>query len=1082
MEIIQFNYVYFLYTIEKNKNWEITCEHPIKILSTFNKINDENIAFNINLYEIIIDKNKFANKKDKSKIEIKLANENDNKYSYVYLFETSSFYHDIYLYDIDFTNQNKLSPPLQYNLTLDEKYEIFSGKNKGINYGKYMVDERKMESLITHTQENLKKIDNNFSLYILIFNDIINLYSLDFLFNDYIKAFDINIIIFDDKKIYHNLDIKKLFSFLDTKKFENNKLNQNLELFHDLLLIWLYKQEKDFIELNYYNKIINKRIFKILLNKKSSIYSKVLWDLKISINIINDFIEIADNYKDLLIILSYDNNFLEIIEVINKNFKIISKILRKEKERQEKIKFGDFIKPNKHDDLNIIKIQLEKLFILEKKSDINLVEISPQLIKTYFNFYRNNPNELIIFLQIANLIFINKFFYQYCNDYKSIIYDISQELEYYAYEGKLTNMNLLKFIKTQNENILNRKLLSNINLDKIDNEFIKTFKEINWEKIFMITKEDLIIKICELIRDVKNLGQIFLLFDFNKEINQAQMNIVKDRFFNLLEIYNEKENTNLIECCSKLIYFLNTKNCDLKSFFEKFFEHLYNIADQVFCKIFHDFEYNKLNDDLKNIIHDFYYNPKNKDLDKSIYLIYEIENNKNFDPVYLKSYYINYMNFFDLKKSHIFSFLEKIISKNMLDYECLNEFIEYNLDEANEIIDKIKEGKVQYKIIKIFFKNNNDKNEFKRRIEIISKFLKEYEENKNLFNDIEEKINNINKIVDNLNTIKQKMNKYLKKSRKEDINEIKDLITEIESNNLSYYLNNKEQIQKFMKMEDIEKLPLNFKKTNFFFKILYDEANSNNEDEIEILNETFINLRNFIQLLNSNPFTNESIIYINKIMNEINEEQYGNLDNEIENLKSFINAKFEEKNELIISKLKLIWKKDLIYNFSIIFKLIIGKKYFKKTEFTAVNNLIYKYLELPNNINIISVCYEFFKNYKIELNEDIYFDFYKSIKLVRNMEEIIHYLINIDIQMVIIKFNEYDDNEDNYIKDALEKLINFKIFIESILSNSKGHTKDLDIIKTFINELNDSNEYKKDLVSIFHNFNLIKENIQMTTI
>ena len=123
------------------------------------------------------------------------------------------------------------------------------------------------------------------------------------------------------------------------------------------------------------------------MNKKSSIYSKVLWDLKISINIINDFIEIADNYKDLLIILSYDNNFLEIIEVINKNFKIISKMLRKEKERQEKIKFGDFIKPNKHDDLNIIKIQLEKLFILEKKSDINLVEISPQLIKTYFNIH-----------------------------------------------------------------------------------------------------------------------------------------------------------------------------------------------------------------------------------------------------------------------------------------------------------------------------------------------------------------------------------------------------------------------------------------------------------------------------------------------------------------------------------------------------------------------------------------------------------------------------------------------------------------------------------------------------------------------
>ena len=207
------------------------------------------------------------------------------------------------------------------------------------------------------------------------------------------------------------------------------------------------------------------------------------------------------------------------------------------------------------------------------------------------------------------------------------------------------------------------------------------------------------------------------------------------------------------------------------------------------------------------------------------------------------------------------------------------------------------------------------------------------------------------------------MKKYLKVSKKEEIKEIQDLIIEIESYNLDYYLIDQEQINKFLKQNEIEDLPLNLEKSNFFFKILYEGTKTNIKDEQEIIKVTNKKFKNLIDILTSNSFNNEYINYLNEIVNKLNEEQYKNLKEEIDNI---INEKNEEK-EKILDFLKCIWKKDLIYNLSIFFKLMLEKTFVKKTEFPSVNNLINKYLKSPKNINIIKVCIEFYKNYKIEL-------------------------------------------------------------------------------------------------------------------
>ena len=455
---------------------------------------------------------------------------------------------------------------------------------------------------------------------------------------------------------------------------------------------------------------------------------------------------------------------------------------------------------------------------------------------------------------------------------------------------------------------------------------------------------------------------------------------------------------------------------------------------------------------------------------------FEIENNDDFNISELNDYYIKYDDFFDLKNNNKFLLLEKIINKNLVNKECLKEFREYNKNKIEEIISKIKNGSVDYKKIKNYFENDNNKNEFKRRLEIILKFINDFEENKNLYNEIEQKINNINKIIEDLKIIEQKMKKYLKVSKKEEIKEIQDLIIEIESYNLDYYLIDQEQINKFLKQNEIEDLPLNLEKSNFFFKILYEGTKTNIKDEQEIIKVTNKKFKNLIDILTSNSFNNEYINYLNEIVNKLNEEQFKNLKEEIDNI---INEKNEEK-EKILDFLKCIWKKDLIYNLSIFFKLMLEKTYVKKTEFPSVNNLINKYLKSPKNINIIKVCIEFYKNYQIDLDENKYFEFFKSIKSIGDMNKFVYYLLNIEIQEIqtkLIEFESGDYVDYNYINDVFEKLIKFKTFLEDILSNINEDTKDIDIIKNLMNELTSSEEIRNDFKTIIYYFNLIKEEI-----
>ena len=941
-----------------------------------------------------------------------------------------------------------------------------------------------MQDLIYYTLKILEKNKEKiyfFSLFVSIFNNI-KISKIEEIFC-LLDLFQIDKVSFINSKNEKNIDQNKIMNIIHYLNFiENNKEKKITEdkmiqyLLFILILIDLSKSR--FIEFLFRNNLLKKYLFKILLDDKKKVYKQIIFpELNLPNYIIDEFILDVKNYQDIVIIISYQKNFLEALDIINRFFEYMTGLIKVENNPKniiKKIQFVNFIKPDKNDDLNKIKELLELLFTKEIKSNINILEISPELLIKYFQFHERNINELVYLYQIIIIISLAK------KDINLIEIEslVHESLEQNVKGKKIKNNNLLIFIETapMNRIIFYENILDNIDITKIDDKFMEKFKKINWCKILNISKSELVQKICKLIPNIKYFGKLFYLFDFNTYIDKLLINIIKERFIDLLEISSEEDKQNIIYDCSKFIYYLNIKNCDLDLFINNYIYKFFpsNIINDVYIDICSNQEYKIFKKELLNIIHEFYSRKENNNFTKSTYFIFEIEHNKNFDPDNLIDCYIEYNDFFDLNQEDKFSLLEKIVVKNLKKEKYLTEYIKKCNDEINNIIDKMNKGNVEFGLIKDFFIKNRE-NELVKRIQIITIFIDKYKEYQNLFFGLKQKIFEIMQIVNNLNIIKNKLNMFLKVTKKEEILKIEDLLNEIDSNNLDYCHNNKEQIFNIINQEDINELPLIDENSNTFFKIVYENTKLKNENELKKIDITRKKIKLLVKILNSKSNSYDYINKFNTIMNEFNEKQYKNLEKEIDDLILSVgkNPDIDINKDKMKNILKYIWKKDLIYNFSILFKIIIRNNNIQKSDFTQINEVICQYLEKPKNIKVIELSIKLYQNYQIEFIDDNNFELFKTIKLIKNMNEIASFIMKVDIKQLEKRIDEIEDcnYKDNIsLKDLFNKLIRFKKFLNKILSDTN---KDIDIIKKFLEEIYNSNEYKKDFIEIINQFSLI---------
>ena len=496
----------------------------------------------------------------------------------------------------------------------------------------------------------------------------------------------------------------------------------------------------------------------------------------------------------------------------------------------------------------------------------------------------------------------------------------------------------------------------------------------------------------------------------------------------------------------------------------------------IYSEICSNPQFKEFNQDLKDLIHEFYTKKENDFCMKSMYLAFDIKYNKNFHPGDLISYYFDSNDFFDLGQTDKFSFLEKILIQKLRNKNCLKFYIINCNTQINIIIDKINNGSVEFKMINEFFKNNKEE-ELNKRIKIITEFIGESKKHENLFEEINKKMKEINEIIHNLNNIKQKLNLFFKNTKKDKIEEIQILLNEIEVNNIDFCSKNKEKIEKYFNMENINELPLIDEMSNTFFKIIYKNTKKTNENELETIDITKKKIKNLVNVLNSKSFSLGYINKFSKIMDQFNEKQYKNLKGEIDDLVRIIDNKIEINKDNMINNLKYIWKKDLLLNLSILFESLLENKYeyVQNTEFSKINQVINSYLISPKNTKVIEMSINLYKNYEIELIEDNNFVLFQTIKLNKNMKEIITFIKNIGIEQLKTRILECENNKDydyNFIKNNLNKLIEFKKYLKEILSNN---FKDIDIIKQFIRALFFSEELKDDFIAILNNYSSILE-------
>ena len=1088
-------YIYFIEGFDKEKKMEI--KYQQELIKPFKTLELEDNK-NINCLVYRFDKKKINLKdQDFKNVKMKLILEDSEEGNFEFLIEKIYPDDDLFIFDLQFKRNTfffQKLPSGQYSLPHRRQYEIYRALFKE-------EDKDQISNLVEYAKPMILNAKSyEFSFFINIFSDIVyikDLFDYSLLFNMK-KISGIGIV--DDVSlriakslINQNYDnpFEKMIKSKDKKEQEKqlNKIALFLFFFN-----YQYQEEKiiNLLENPHYNIYIYKNLLNI--DKKYMKYS-------IPKKCINKLITFANNYDELLTIISYNKNCLEILEIINENHKLfIEKFIenedmeKKEKEKNKdkdkdkgieevsnKIQMENNIEKKTSDDMEKIRIQIEKLISIEKEVNKYFVYFSRKFIESYAKIYNDkNINDLINLLEIIKIIRTDKLSY---NIAVKLIHD---KCLIYSSQGKIKNLNLLSFIEND-EILLNDKELQisvdilNFDIEKVNDEFIKKWKKIKWFEIFNNQEEQLYKKICDSIKEMKYFGKLFSLLDLfqkEKDYNDKCLLIMKNTYISLIDTYSKEKCPNCIEDTSSLLYYLNVKNIQISSFIKEYISNVFDVKEMhsIFYNIYSNNKYNIFNDELKGIIFEFYKNKDNHMFIDPLYLGFYIKYNEhlNEDDIFLLNNYVLQPNdFYNLKEVNNYKLLKTIIESKILDNQQIANYIEFSRGTATVIFDEIINGKIDYVLIEKFYYNKKEK-EFLDRIKLISQLL----QNENIKNNvnhcqeiIKESINNIHQIMDGLQIVQKKLKFFYPNARKDDISNIDELLRNIRSKELFYYKKKevKEKCDYYLNQKELNSLNLDYKKGNIFFRIFYEEKKKiYKNNDILIMKETEKEINNLINTLKGNTIKNINLNYLCTMLNKLNKEEKNNLGDEIDKLISQyeINTIIDKKK--LVNEFLLVSKKNLIYNSVDDFISFIEMTEVEQEEFTQMNKTIVKYLKDPKDINVIELSLELLKNYDIEFKEGTNYQYLKILDMIKNKKNIIQFVINTTLQQIEKLIDYFDKNK--WDKGDLPCLLECKKFFNKYFDKN---SKDKEIIRSFINGISQSETFEVNLQKLIDNFESI---------
>ena len=1049
--------VYFIESHEKSRNIKIKLTNDLFDLEKAHilEIKRNKKLFTVTIYSIKLYKERIKkNLNENNEIQINIILEDENNIKFEKIIDIPNNEKNIFIINLYFPARSEFTkiifPPESCNFTINEIFEI---------YFSFVKNELKLDK----DEETKLIIDLIKAAQSILLN--INLYSMSFYIYILIECFNIkellfqHLMIFDIKKIdnkflkkmnYYKTKelLKELLKFPDkeVEKYKIKDQNIFLEKVCFLILIFYNYYEKEKIDElfnNNYNNQIMLLLYRILI-KNPSLFT----NLQIKYRRIKEMIKISRNFNELVNSISYNDDFLEVMKLINDYHKDF--VEKFDETINTPIETEKIINPKKEDSFNeILKLILD-IILYEKINGKYFIYFSPSLLyKSFQSLDKINSHNFMVLNEIIYILREKNNEFRLKNDLNDMVYRTG--LQFIEKKG-LKNSELLKFIKMntyyneinfEKNNYRDLKILKGIDVNKVDSEFKNKWKEIDWLTIFKSQEKNFFETVCSL---VDNISQFHLLFELLYDLKQFNyykveiLNLIYKVFINNYKKYTIHVLTLNIEFLGKLIFQLDQNNLnpkkvisDVKSSLGKDF--LLYIYSELINKKY------ELSSNVVKIISNYFSKNVNKmNINFLIFLLKYYDKEDKYIK-FLDKYTIKYKDFIDFGESDNLRIFTRLLENNVIKDKKINK-TKYYIDaynEANYAISEISKLNIRYSLVKRFFEANKEDILF-QRIKLLTNFINDinYEKYKKLIQDSYIKSN---KIIDNLDLI-YKDYIYFYPNDKIIVNKIfQKEIDELKESDLRLILNSENKYKKYLDYKESSDLRKKYLKSKIFNSIYTNKKLLFKNDDIKIIEESekeFYLIKDIIikgKIKNINKYNLISLF-----------SQFKNNENElVKELDILIDIFYLEninKSKIIKGLTLLLYQKDEIINAikNLIFLIELTESQ-KNEVYKLFKEAILKNITKTKGIKVIELCYNIIKIHGFESTNYKYLNFLNEFK---------------------------DDKNNQYIQSStdINPISNFINIIKKI--NKIKPMKDKTVVKLFKKFISDIGS-KNDNISCFYN-------------
>ena len=633
---------------------------------------------------------------------------------------------------------------------------------------------------------------------------------------------------FFKKKIKFEKNFLEKFIIYSTENKDNNEKEENKKTNDKKHFLRFIEKALPYLdEINFYIHTININKGKIILIKdfqpieitKFENYSNNFEETE------RDIDDILNFSKDKKILVIYFNNdfWSNIIKLYDEATQDNIKILKKLKILFEK--YYTIVE-------NVCKIKLIKTKASEFKDKDELSIKLDKIIIEYIKNKNDIENDEIVNL----LVDFNPF------------YDLKDNQERYI-------------------NKRNPEILDKLNFEKIDEDFINSYREKNFEKIFEQQMDQYMLTLTTKIENFSDFLIITKLFNIDN-INNKKLEFIgllEQKYNSLVKNINkvtdksleEKEVKEMIKNLAELLNFF-CKKTELDSFkkkIEKLNQHILKI--EILIELY-QLPNNDENLEIKSYIKDYFLKIlKETQLKDVINFIKNLKNEEDYLDIMDKlseKYMIDENDFFSSEKIIKIKLLSSLKENDLLKEEEKNNYLAGCKGKLDKIYRDIDGNTLSINKLNTLFLNTKEDETLLKKLNLLC-LTNQSIVPENILEKLKRYYEEISENIKTLEDFEKALEKYHGTKHRNDIEEAKEIVKVLKNGDIKNFLNAKVRIEKLKYLVPKVKKINEVKEDEKIFKIIYSQTKKNKEkaDEDYYFEEAY---KNYNDLKNPKQNTN----------------------------------------------------------------------------------------------------------------------------------------------------------------------------------------------------------------------------------